>query len=158
MLCGQLGCGRGQCQRQPLEQGAGFWLDDPVAIFQPLRQLGQKHPSDLVSALVQVREQGGQLMDGAQRQRLDAEIGHLACRSVGGHALSQTPQVLDQHHAQCRRKRPQLGQAQFSRFLVSRQEPCQQRLIESAVGVGDKGPCHAIDARQAGSRRGDGRA
>ena len=84
--------------------------------------------------------------------RSHAQVGHFARGLVGGHALGQAAQVLDQHHAQGGGQRPHLAQVEFARLLVGAQELHQQVFIEGAVGVGHEGPGHAVDARQAGQR------
>ena len=64
-------------------------------------------------------------------------------------AFGQAAQVLDQHHAQGRVQRPQLGQRQRLYLLVGAQIGFEQACIEATVGVRDPRPGHAVDARQA---------
>ncbi|WP_377153466.1 hypothetical protein ACFJIX_18305 [Roseateles sp. UC29_93] len=66
--------------------------------------------------------------------------------------LGQPAQVLDQHDAQRRRQRPQLGQRERAFLLVRTQVGGQQLGVEAAVGVRDPGPGDAVDAGQAGQR------
>jgi hypothetical protein len=150
LVGGLLGLHRGQVGQRVAQPFvvAGVGARSPV--LQALRHLGQKHPAD--TALV---EQGEQLVErrhGGGFNLIGAQVGHLACRLVGGHALGQAAQVFDQHHAQGGGQRPHLAQVQFARLLVGAQKLHQQIFIERAVGVRHEGPGHAIDARQAGQR------
>ena len=88
-------------------------------VFEALRQLAEEGPPH--AALV---EQGQQLVERGERegvQLVTAQVGHFACGLVGGHALCQAAQVLDQHHTQGGGQRPHLGELELARFLVRAQ-------------------------------------
>ena len=119
-------------------------------VLQPLRHLRQEHAAD--TALRQRREQAVQRLRGVVLDVVTAQIGQLARCLVGGNALGQAAQVLDQHHTQRGGQGPHLAQVQLARLLVGTQELRQQFLVERAVCVGNKSPRHAVHARQARER------
>ena len=121
------------------------------AHLQALRHLQQESLADTAPL-----EPGQQLVQCLQAETVEAvaaQIGHFARGLVGRLALGQAAQVLDQHHAQGGRQRPDLAQPELARLLIGEQELDQQLLVEGAVGMGDESPGHAVDARQAGQRR-----
>ena len=92
---------------------------------------------------------GAPSLAGCARTPLRAQAGEFARGLVAGDAVGQAAQVLHQHHAQRGGQRPQLALAEFALVLVGVEETLQQRGVEGAVGVGHKGPGHAVNARQA---------
>ena len=137
----------GQRVAQPFVVVAEFGR---ATVLQALRHLSQEHAADpaLVEQLEQLVERG----QGVGFDPVAAQVGHLARRLVGGHALGQAAQAFDQDHAQGGGQRPHLAELELAGLLVGAQELRQQLFVECAIGVGHEGPGHAIDPRQAGQR------
>ena len=115
-----------------------------------LRQVGQEHRGHaplLHGGAGGVQRRGGQIL--AAR---GAQTGQLLRSLMAGQALGQAAQVFNQHHPQGGGQRPQLTLGQLAGLLVGVEKMHQQGFVERAVGVGHKGPCHAIHARQTGQR------
>ena len=142
----------GQRGLQPIALlGRGLQAGGGAEFLQPLRHLGQKDPAD--TSPLQQRQQGHQRRHRQAVDAVAAQVGHFACCLVGGHPLGQPAQVFDQHHPQRGRQRPDLAQVQLAGLLVGAEKGHQQLFTERTIGVGDKGPGHAVDPRQAGQRR-----
>ena len=130
--------------------GRGRQTGGGAKVLQPLRHLGQEDPAD--SAPVQQRQQVRQRRHRPGFDVVATQVGHFARRLLNGHPLGQPAQVLDQHHPQCGGQCPDLAQAQFAGFLIGAEVGHQQLFTERTIGVGDKGPGHAVDPWQAGQR------
>ena len=138
----------GQRLGQPgLDGGRAGHAGAGAVVLQTLRHLGQKGVGQ--AALAKLLGHLGQAGHAAALDLVATQVGHLARGLVQRQALGQAAQVLDQHHAQGGGQGPQLGQMQLAGLLVGAQVGHQQRFVESAVGVGHKGPGHAVDPWQA---------
>ena len=103
----------GQGGLQPVEhlnRHLGVDLERPV--LQTLRHLGQEgngHAAPLQQGPKRLKP-----LHSAGRQPIAHEVGHLARRLVGGQALGEAAQVLDQHHTQRGRQGPHFAQTQLA--------------------------------------------
>ena len=103
----------GQGGIQPVEHlnwHLGVDLEGPV--LQTLRHLGQEGNGH--TAPLQQGSKRLQPLHAAGRQPIAHEVGYLARRLVGGQALSEPAQVLDQHHTQRGRQGPHFAQTQLA--------------------------------------------
>ena len=103
----------GQGSLQPVEHlnwHLGVDLEGPV--LQALRHLGQEGNGH--AAPLQQGPKRLQPLHAAGRQPIAHEVGHLARRLVGGQALGEPAQVLDQHHTQRGRQGPHFAQTQLA--------------------------------------------
>ena len=146
-LVGRLLCLRRRHVGQPGQQpGPCAVVCGRVVVSQALSHLDQKGPCH--TAWLEQREHGIELPVGGHVEAVADEVGEFARGLVAGQPLGQAAQVLDQHHPQRRRQRPQLGQRQLAPALVGGEKVREQLFVEGAVGVCDEGPGHAVDARQ----------
>ena len=162
--CAAEGIGNAVCSQASTASGPGMpawggsvpsswpalWLVLAGAVLQPVRHLHQEDGAG--TAALQRQQQRLQRLHRPLVDGVAHEVGGLARRLVRGQPLGQAAQAFDQHHAQRRRQRPHLAQAQLAGLLVGLQEVHQQVLVEGAVGVGDEGPGDPVDARQAVER------
>jgi hypothetical protein len=81
------------------------------------------------------------------QQLIGKAVGGFPGRLVPHHALRKTPQVLNEHDAECDGDRPKLADGQRLHSLIGAQKATQTLRIEAAVGMGHEGPGKAIDAR-----------
>ena len=121
-----------------------------AALRQALRHLGQEHTPH--TALVELGQQLGKLIDTAFANAVTHQIRHFTRRLVGGNPFRQPTQALDQHHTQGGRQRPQFTQAELARLQVGAQVVAQQVFVECAIGMRHESPRHTVDARQSGQR------
>jgi len=83
-------------------------------------------------------------------QLVRQSIGVQSGRGIVHHALSQAPEVLDQHDPQGGLHRPQLTDRQRLDLLVGMKLAKQRLRFEMAVGVGDHCQGHAKYSRKTG--------
>ena len=121
-----------------------------TAVLQTLHHLPQKY--QLHPPKGQPFQQSVKVARSEVFNLVAAEVGHFPRCLVGGHALGQAAQVLNQHHPQRGRKRPHLTEVELPGFLVRQQKLDQQVLVKSTVGVGHKSPGDAVNPRQTRQR------
>ena len=89
-----------------------------------------------------------ELLRGVGLLLVKTQVRDFARRFVGRNTLGQSAYVFNQHHTQSRWKSPHFTQIQLALILVSREKIDQHGFIESTIGVGHKGPSHAVDPGQ----------
>ena len=146
----QAGLDLGEVRRDPVEPLEEAHVGRRAVVLELLRHLRHERLAD--GALVEEREDGVELLRAVALDPVAAQVGDLARRLVGGGALGEPAQVLDQDDAQRRRQRPQLAERQLADVLVGAQEMDEQIVVEGTVGVGDERPGDAVDSRQADQR------
>ncbi len=140
----------GEVRRDAIEPLEVVRVGRRAVVLQLLRHLRQERLAD--RAPVEEGEDGIELAEAVRLDPVAAQVGDRARRLVGGRALGEAAQVLEQDDAQGRRQGPQLAQRELADLFVGAQEMDQQVVVEGAVGVGDEGPGDAVDARQADQR------
>ena len=150
LRCGNSRLDLGEVRRDPIEPLEVARVRRRAVVLQLLRYLGEERLAD--RALVEQRQDGVELVEVVGLDPVAAQVRDLARGLVGGRALGEPAQVLEQDDAQRRRQRPQLAEGELADLLVGTQEVNEQIVVEGAVGVGDEGPGDAVDARQADQR------
>src|SRR5439155_19864327 len=79
-------------------------------------------------------------------------VGVLACPAPADDRLGQAPKILDEHHPQRDRHRPQLPDGQGLDALVGEDEPPERFRVEPTIRVRDERPGQPVDARIPGER------
>ena len=89
------------------------------------------------------------------KQAIRKAIRLVARGAAACELLRKPPQILDQDDLQRYRDRPKLTDREGLNFLIRVDVGNEDIGIETAVGVGDKRPCHAEDAGITRERAGD---
>ena len=135
-------------RRQAFLEPAQRRRDHRVLIAQPLDELdrkGRRQRGALEAP--QDRCRWLELAAPKSEQAIRQRVGLLARRPSAHDPLRQAPEILDEHHPQGDRDRPEFADRQRLHALVGAHEPAERLRVKPAVRMGDERPGQPKDTR-----------
>ena len=105
-------------------------------------------------ALMRYENDGGGLGWSATsaKQTVGKSVRHMPLGAARGDLLREASEILDQNDPECDRYRPELTDGERLHLLIGPNEANQHLGVETAIGMGDKGPGDAEHSGIAGER------